>query len=130
MKFGYMLLYVKDVRRTVEFYETAFGLERGFFSEEGAAQYAEMKTGETKLGFVSFELAKLGGLPVADSQPEGKSAPAEIALVTDDVESAFDRAVAAGAEALVKPERKPWGQTVGYVRDIDSFLIEICTPMA
>ena len=24
---------------------------------------------------------------------------------------------------------KPWGQTVGYIRDIDGFLIEICTPM-
>jgi hypothetical protein len=26
------------------------------------------------------------------------------------------------------PEKKPWGQTVSYVRDDDGVLVEICTP--
>ncbi len=31
---------------------------------------------------------------------------------------------------VVEPNTKPWGQVVAYVRDLDGFLIEICTPMA
>jgi hypothetical protein len=26
-------------------------------------------------------------------------------------------------------KQKPWGQTVGYVRDPDGFLVEICSPI-
>lgn len=29
----------------------------------------------------------------------------------------------------VEPFEKPWGQTVGYVRDINGVLIELCSPM-
>ena len=53
MKFGYTLLYVVDVPKTVAFYETAFGLKRKFVHESG---YGEMETGATKLGFVSLGL--------------------------------------------------------------------------
>jgi lactoylglutathione lyase len=28
------------------------------------------------------------------------------------------------------PKKKPWGQTVAYVRDLDGFLVEICTSVA
>jgi lactoylglutathione lyase len=27
------------------------------------------------------------------------------------------------------PTKKPWGQTVAYVRDLDGHLVELCTPM-
>jgi hypothetical protein len=37
--------------------------------------------------------------------------------------------VAAGALPAAEPVRKPWGQTVAYVRDLDGFLVELCTPM-
>jgi hypothetical protein len=30
---------------------------------------------------------------------------------------------------FVPPTVKPWGQTVSYVRDLDGFLVEICSPM-
>jgi lactoylglutathione lyase len=35
----------------------------------------------------------------------------------------------AGAIIIEEPKQKPLGQTVAYLRDIDGFLIEICTPM-
>jgi lactoylglutathione lyase len=35
----------------------------------------------------------------------------------------------AGAIIAEEPKQKPWGQTVAYLRDIDGFLIEICTPI-
>jgi lactoylglutathione lyase len=58
-----------------------------------------------------------------------KPAPFEIGFVTKDVKTAFDRAVKNGALAVSRPETKPWGQTVSYVRDCNGFLVEICSPM-
>jgi lactoylglutathione lyase len=50
-------------------------------------------------------------------------------LETENVQQVIDRALKFGAIIVEKPIEKPWGQTVGYNRDIDGFLIEICTPV-
>jgi lactoylglutathione lyase len=60
VKFGYTILYVKDVQKTVTFYESAVGLRRKFVHESG---YGEMDTGETALAFASVELATANGVP-------------------------------------------------------------------
>ena len=126
MKFGYTIMYVNDVEQTVAFYEAAFGLSRLFIHEGG---YAEMDTGDTKLAFVSVEVAKTIGVPFREPSADGPSHPIEVALVTDDVAAAFAQAVSAGAEAISEPRDKPWGQTVSYVRDTNGFLVEICSPV-
>ena len=46
------------------------------------------------------------------------------------VQELVDKAVAAGATLLQEAQSKPWGQVVAYIRDLDGFLVEICTPMA
>ena len=43
------------------------------------------------------------------------------------VQRAFDQALNAGATLLSRPEKKPWGQVVAYVRDADGHVIEIST---
>ena len=132
MKLGYVLLYVDDVLASVDFYERAFGLSRRMVApaEPGQApDYAEMHTGETALGFVSHTLARSNGVPYAAAKPGDPAAPAEVALVTEDVAEAFTRATEAGAEPVLSPTIKPWGQTVSYVRDPDGFLVELCSPM-
>ena len=53
----------------------------------------------------------------------------EVALVTDDVAQAHQRALAAGASELVAPAATPWGQVVSYVRCPDGSLVELCTPI-
>ena len=53
----------------------------------------------------------------------------EIVFVTEDVEAAYRRAIENGALQVNLPETKPWGQTVGYVRDMNGALIEIASPM-
>lgn len=127
MKLGYTLFYVDDVAATMKFYEKAFGLDPGFLHESG--QYWEMETGDTKLGFVAHETAASHGFGYEMMGPEKKPAAFEIGLVTQDVEGAFKRAVAAGAAATSGPTQKPWGQTVSYVRDCNGFLVEICSSM-
>ncbi len=39
------------------------------------------------------------------------------------------KAIKEGAVLLEEAIVKPWGQKVGYVKDINGFLVEICTPI-
>ncbi len=126
MKFGYTILYVNNIEETILFYENAFGLERSFIHESG---YAELKSESTKLAFASIELAKSNGLNFEPSAISKLSFGFEIGLVTDDVSKSFEKAVNAGATPLTKPIQKPWGQTIAYVRDINGFILEICSPI-
>ena len=127
MKLGYTILYVTNVEATVSFYESAFGLKRQFVHESG---YGEMITGETKLAFASVELARSNGVSFQEVLYEGLPPAFEIAFTTDDVPFAFKHAVEAGATPVAEPKQKPWGQLVCYVRDINGFLVEICSPLA
>lgn len=124
MKFGYTIIYTHDVEASVSFFEKAFGLQRRFVHESG---YGELETGSTALAFASHELGK-GNLPdgyikVNEAKPVG----VEIALVTEDVEAAYAKAVDAGAVSIKAPMAKPWGQIVAYVRCPDGTLVEICS---
>ncbi|MEL7023561.1 MAG: VOC family protein [Pseudomonadota bacterium] len=129
MKFGYTIVYVPDVTKSVEFFEQAFGLARRFVHESG--DYGELETGDTTLAFAAISLS-------ATNLPEGVLAPVasdlpvgiEIALVTDDVQGACVSAADRGAEVLAAPAQKPWGQTVAYVRCPDGTLVELCTPIS
>ncbi|MDD5656050.1 MAG: VOC family protein [Elusimicrobia bacterium] len=127
MKLGYVLLYVEDPLKTVEFYEKAFGLSRGFVHESNT--YAEMDSGATKLGFVAISLAQSNKVKFAPVKPNIPAPGIEIGLVTDSVDTAFRKAIEAGAVEVLKPTKKPWGQLVSYVRDCNGFLVELCSPM-
>jgi lactoylglutathione lyase len=128
IKFAYTILYVQDVAKTLEFYEKAFGFVRKFITPDNS--YGELITGETTLSFASVILAKSnlkdgfqeGSL---NTQPFG----IEIGFTTDNVEKTLKAAEGAGATIIEQPKTKPWGQVVAYARDLDGFLIEICTPM-
>lgn len=88
-----------------------------------------MVTGDTKLAFAANSFVKtLTKVPFEAAAPGKSAPPLELGLVTDAVEAAFAKAVAAGAVLVNKPEKKPWGQLVGYVRDNNGFLVEICSP--
>jgi len=128
MRFGYTILYVRDVAASLDFYERAFDQRRRFVHESG--QYAELETGATTLAFATRELAALS-VP-AVSQPASDPAPPafEVCFVSDDVGAAFSRAVEAGAAEASRPQRKPWGQEVAYVRDLDGNLVEIASPVS
>jgi predicted enzyme related to lactoylglutathione lyase len=127
MKFAYTIIYVPNVPETVSFYETAFGLSRRFMHESNL--YAEMETGDTALAFAGNEAAEMNGLAVMPNSKEGIAAGWEICLVTDDVDSAYNKAVENGCSPVSLPIEKPWGQVVSYVRDINGCLVEIASPI-
>lgn len=127
IKFAYTIQYVKDVERSLAFYEKAFGFARRFIAPD--ASYGELVSGETTLSFAAHTLAESGlkgGFIKSD--PAGKPFAVEVGFVTDNVEATLQSAIDAGATLLEEPKTKPWGQTVAYVRDPEGFLVEICTP--
>jgi lactoylglutathione lyase len=128
MKFGYSILYVESVKDTIEFYENAFGFKRLFVTDSN--EYGELDTGGTKLAFAANAFVKTI-MPQAfeESSLDKPAPPVELGFVTGEVEKAYARAISAGAHEVKKPAAKPWGQLVGYVRDNNGFIIEICTPM-
>jgi lactoylglutathione lyase len=128
MRFGYAILYVRDVAASLDFYERAFGQRRRFVHESG--EYGELETGGTALAFAALDLAASNLPDRFRPAPTAKSAPPfEVCFVTDDVAASFERAVREGAEPVTEPQRKPWGQDVAYVRDQDGTLVEIASPV-
>jgi lactoylglutathione lyase len=127
MRFGYTILYVRDVAASLELYERAFGQRRRFVHETG--EYAELDTGETTLALASRDLAA-ANLPEGFGPPEADDAASafEVCFVTDDVGGAYERAVREGAEPVTAPQTRPWGQDVAYVQDADGHLIELASP--
>ena len=123
MIFRYTILYVEDVPSTLEFFENAFGFERGFLHD--GLDYGELITGETKLAFSSITLMReLGKKP---GSPNAHAPIFELAFETDDVPAALAKAIAAGATLIQDVREEPWGQMTSYVTDPNGYLIEICS---
>lgn len=128
IKFAYTIQYVSDVTKTIEFYEKAFGFTRKFITPDNS--YGELITGETTLSFAAIGLAKTNlSNGFIESDLTQKPFGIEIGFTTENVEQTIKTAIEAGAILVAEPKTKPWGQVVAYVRDLDGFLIEICTPM-
>lgn len=129
IQFAYTILYVPDVKRSVDFYTKVFGFELKFIAPEN--EYAELITGNTTISFASISLAnsnlKEG---FQESSLQSKSFGIELGFTTENVQELVDKALSEGAVLLEEPKTKPWGQTVAYVRDLDGFLLELCTPMS
>ncbi|KOP35910.1 MULTISPECIES: VOC family protein [Flavobacterium] len=128
IKFGYTILYVEDVEKSIEFYENVFGFARKFISPDN--DYGELNTGETTISFASKKLASHNlSEGFIESSLEDKPFAIELGFITEDVGDLVQKATSFGAVLVTEPKKKPWGQVVAYVRDTDGFLLEICTPM-
>ncbi|HLA54615.1 MAG TPA: VOC family protein [Flavobacterium sp.] len=128
IKFAYTILYVQNVEKSIDFYERAFGFRRKFIAPVNA--YGELQTGDATLSFASIALARANMKDgFQESSLANKPFAIEIGFTTENVQEVYDKAIREGAVAEAEPKLKPHGQTVAYVRDIDGFLVEICTPM-
>jgi len=129
MKYKYTIVYVSSVEETLKFYQKAFGFEIKFLHK--SKTYGELDTGAITLAFASHEL---GDMNLSGKYLKGNINDTpfgiELGFVTEDVNTAFEKATACGAIPVKSPQEKPWGQTVAYVRAIDGSIIELCTPIA
>jgi lactoylglutathione lyase len=123
--YSYTILYVDNVEETIDFYIKAFGFSQKLITPE--KDYAELETGGTTLAFADYSVAEYNGIAINKSDLSIIPPAFEITFVTDDIDSTFKQAIEAGAMVVKEPAQKPWGQIVGYVRDINGFLVELCT---
>ncbi len=122
--FSYVILYVNDLPKVIAFYEKAFGFKTRFIAEENI--YAELETKDTTLAFATHKQAR-SNLPYDYDKISLKKPPQsfEIAFSVEDIEKTLKEAINAGAIKVSDPVKKPWGQTICYVRDPEGFLIEL-----
>jgi predicted enzyme related to lactoylglutathione lyase len=125
MRFAAAVVFVDDVPAALAFYERAFGFATKFHDEEYG--FGELETGDATLSFASYDCADCVTRGAYErSQP---NTAIELAFTTDDVESAFRRAVEAGATVVTEPWSPPWGGTIAYVRGAEGTLIGLVTPI-
>ncbi len=106
IKFAYTILYVKDVEKSISFYEKAFGFKRKFIAPGN--EYGELLTGETTLSFAAVSLAKTNlSEGFIESSVSGKPFGIEIGFTTEKVEQVYNDAVKAGAAPVEKMKTKP-----------------------
>jgi lactoylglutathione lyase len=121
---------VKDVPKTVKFYGRAFGLSLKYMHPTQG--YAELASGAVLLAFISEEFIEttnlLGTLKYQKNRREHDAGGSQLVFVSTNIADDYTRALRAGAVMLKSPELKPWGQTVGYLRDINGYMVELCTP--
>jgi len=126
IKFKYLILYVEDVEKSINFYQNTFNTQIKFITPE--KDYGELLTGETTISFASVSLAssnvKKGFL---SSKAEEKPFGIELGFSTDHVEALVEKAVKNRAVLYEDIAVKPWGQKVAYIKDPDNYLVEICT---
>ncbi|MEL7003344.1 MAG: VOC family protein [Bacteroidota bacterium] len=128
IQYAYTILYVPDVEKTMKFYESTFNFRQKLLTPEH--DYGELASGQTTLSFASLALAN-SNFDEEYLVSNHKKPPfgIELAFTTNNVSALMEKALENGAHLVSEIETKPWGQHVGYVKDPNGFLIEICTPM-
>ena len=121
-------LVVDGAAKALEFYQQAFGAVPGStmpMPDSGKLIHADMTIGGQTIYLVDEfpENQATGGVMTAPSTLKGTSVA--IALVVDDADAVFERAVKAGASAHMPPENTFWGARYGQVLDPYGHLWEI-----
>jgi lactoylglutathione lyase len=122
----YVVLVVDDLDRALGFYVGTLGLRLGHRS----GPYAQLDTGRTRLAFYLRE-AMAETLGATELRAPDPAAPGfEVGFKVEDADAAYEELVAAGADPVVPPTDRPWGQRTAYVRDPDGNLVELAEQIA
>lgn len=120
-KYYEIILFVADQQKSKDFYSKIF----------------QKQPDLDVLGMTEFNLAdnlKLGLMPDSGkakmlagkipSPSSGNGIPrCELYIHTGNIEELFDLAIKAGAKEISKIQDREWGDTVGYVADLDGHII-------
>jgi PhnB protein len=105
---------VRDAARAIEFYKQAFGAkERGVMKgPDGKVMHAELVIGDSII-MLADEFPEFGSLSPQSTGGSGTG----LHIYIEDVDSAFDRAVKAGATVEMPVADMFWGDRYGKLRD-------------
>ena len=109
-------LTVRNSAAAIEFYKAAFGALEGYYRVlmpgSGAVMHAEIKIGDTTISLSD----ELPGMGVRSPETLGATT-ASLYLYVEDVDAAFQLAVAAGVKSLMPPTDMFWGHRYSSVAD-------------
>lgn len=112
---------VRDLEKSIEFYEKCLGFPR----MESPPTVAFFTLNGTWLGLYGRDaLAEDATVPTEGSGFNSFSLAHNLESEAD-VDEAFEKAVAAGAEPVKQPQKVFWGGYSGYFKDPDGHLWEI-----
>lgn len=105
---------VRDAARAIEFYKQAFGaVEKGVMhGPDGKVMHAELRIGDS-IFMLADEFPQYGSLSPQSTGGSGMG----LHIYTEDVDSAFDRAVKAGATVEMPVSEMFWGDRYGKLAD-------------
>ena len=104
---------VRDAARAIEFYKQAFGaVEKGVMKgSDGKVMHAELRIGDS-IVMLADEFPEYGSMA-----PSKGGSGTGLHIYTEDVDSAFDRAVKAGASVEMPVTDMFWGDRYGKLVD-------------
>mgnify|MGYP006288387043 CR=1 FL=1 len=124
IRFDMMGLFVKDLKKMVNFYRDVIGIDIDW---KGEGPYAEFK--HDGIRFAMYERDKLPGLLGREpSHPRGINGTFELAINVgkrENVDPFFRRVVDSGAKPIYEPRDEPWKMRSSMVADPEGNLIEI-----
>ncbi len=104
---------VRDAARAIEFYKQAFGaVEKGVMKgPDGKVMHAELRIGDSVV-MLADEFPQFGSL-----SPQSGGSGTGLHIYVEDADSAFDRAVKAGATVEMPISDMFWGDRYGKLVD-------------
>ncbi|HEV8376092.1 MAG TPA: VOC family protein [Candidatus Polarisedimenticolia bacterium] len=106
----------RDTKSALEYYKKAFGAETGMVmpGPDGRTGHAEIKIGDSMI-FMSDEFPEMS--PGTKSPQSAGCVTGTVFLYVSDVDTVFQRAVAAGAKVLMPVTDMFWGDRFGKIVD-------------
>jgi PhnB protein len=103
----------RDAARAIEFYKKAFGAREisRMLGPGGTVAHAELRIGDSVI-FVADEWPGMSAAPAPTSTPSFY-----LFLYTEDVDSVYNRAVAAGCQVAMPLQNMFWGDRYGKLTD-------------
>lgn len=122
-KFAQLRVLVDDFAASYRFYRNVLGLEPQS-PEQESGPYACFKSPDGGTDVALFSRALMESSIGAAASGVGG---AVLALKVDDVDAAYGKAIADGAQSVAEPVDQPaWSMRVAYVRAPEGTLIEFC----
>lgn len=117
----YVILFVDDLERSVEFYRDTLALE----VRHRVEGYAELAVDGPRFALLErWRVPELVGTGEALKPPAGAH-EAEVAFLVDDVDAVYATLRAHGVDFVCAPTDRAWRQRTAYFKDPDGHLIEI-----
>ncbi len=113
-------LVVKDIKKSIEFYNKALGFEidEQMDDENGNPQHVSMKFGESVIMFCQEGAF---GNPKKSPATQNVIMPINMYLYCEDADSSYKQAIDNGAKSVIEPNDSFWGDRFCSVLDPDHY---------